>query len=141
MKLIRSCQDEKKQAFLVLFFSLLYLQGCALTSFLCFSIGHFYNRKLMHPEPFGEFPTHPIPQIFDCAENTVRQRQPPLASEWETHSLQGVMCYLSQLPRMLLAPLACAACRHAPGLQTRNRTGAALVETGTTLLQLMDALG
>lgn len=95
----------------------------------------------MHPEPFGEFPTHPIPQIFDCAEDMVRQRQPPLASEWETHSLQDVMCYLLQLPRMLLAPLACAACRHAPGLQTRNGTGAALVETGTALLQLMDALG
>lgn len=51
-------------------------------------------------------------------------------------SLQSIVCYLSQMPRMLFSLLACAACRHAPGLQTRNWTGAALVETRTVPLLL-----
>lgn len=50
------------------------------------------------------------------------------------NSLQSIVCYLSQMPRMLFSLLACAACRHAPGLQTHNRTGAALVETRTVPL-------
>lgn len=43
MKLIRSCQDKKTQAFL---FSLLSLLFCALTTFAGFSTGCFYNGKL-----------------------------------------------------------------------------------------------
>lgn len=46
MKLIRSCQDKKTQAFLVLLLSLLFfLQSRALTAFPGFSTGHFLQRE------------------------------------------------------------------------------------------------
>lgn len=135
MKLIKNCLDKKKLTFLFLHLSLLFLQSCAFAFFLCFNTGHFYNREPTYPKSFREFPTRPIPQIFDCTKDTAEKKS-PLAGEWEMHSLQSIMCYLSQMPRMLFAPLACAAYRHAPGLQTRNRTGAALVETRTVPLLL-----
>lgn len=44
------------------------------------------------------------------------------------HRSQSLGCYLSQMLYALLLPVACAAGRHAPWLQTRMGTGAALLQ-------------
>lgn len=114
MKLIGSCQHSS--------FCFSVSHSCALTNFPGYSTGCFCKGKHCIKKIF------PVPDPIHIwlYEGYCRVEATSVAKDWEMHSSQSFMCYLSQMPYMLLDPLACGAGWQALWWQTRSETGAGL---------------
>lgn len=112
----------KKQAFLVLLLSLsFFLQSCVLTIFPGFNTGCFYNGKLNASKIFwavpclSGLPDNWLYQVYHRAEAI------SFGQGLGNVQLAELMCYLSQMPCVLLVPVACATGRHRQCLQALDR--------------------
>lgn len=131
----------KEQASLVLLLSLsFFLQGRVLTIFPGFSTGRLYNGKLNASKIFWGVPC--LSSLLDNWLYQVYHRVEAISFGQKLVNVQlaELTCYFSQMPCVLLVPVACATGRHRQCLQTWNWTGAALVRIRAAPLRLMETL-